>query len=143
MGSREPTKPPTVTRAALAHWVAAPAAWRGFSTYQARARSVVRRASDARHALQQPTPSARAGVDAIGFLFAAGAPGRVPLFSAFHPATNDQLLTVFRLEAQDMGYTGITELGWLSDRAPVTGRRELQRLTVPWASRYGLEARRQ
>ncbi len=52
-------------------------------------------------------------------------------------------MTPYRLEAQDMGYVGITQLGWISDRSPVTGRRELRRLTVPWASRYGLEARTQ
>ena len=139
----EEAAPPLATKAALAHWVAAPAAWHGFATYQARVRSVVRRASEARRALQQPPDTTALRAEPIGFVFAEGAPGRVPLYRGTHPVTIDQLLTTYRLEAQDMGYVGISELGWLSDRAPVPGRPELQRLTVPWASRYGLEARHQ
>ena len=102
----------------------------------------MRRALDARQEISRPrsAPPTPSGAPA-GFIFDAGGPGRLPLFAATHPITDDQLVTPYRLEAQDMGYVGITQLGWISDRSPVTGRRELRRLTVPWASRYGLEAR--
>jgi hypothetical protein len=130
------------TTASLLRWTAAPANWRGFGQREARARSVVRRALDARRERSRPqsTPPTPSGAPA-GYLFDAGGPGRLPLYMAFHPVTDDQLVTPYRLEAQDMGYVGITQLGWISDRSPVTGRRDLRRLSVPWASRYGLEAR--
>jgi hypothetical protein len=128
----------------LLRWAAAPANWRGFGHYEARARSVVRRAIDARRELAQPrsTPPAPSGAPA-GYIFDAEGPGRLPLYTASHPVTGDQFVTSYRLEAQDMGYVGITQLGWISDRSPVTGRRDIRRLSVPWASRYGLEARTQ
>jgi glycosyltransferase involved in cell wall biosynthesis len=128
----------------LVRWAAAPANWRGFGHLEARGRSVVRRAIDARHESSRPrsAPAAASGAPA-GYVFGEAAPGRVPLFAASHPVTGDQLVTIYRLEAQDMGYVGITQLGWIIDRSPVTGRRDLRRLTVPWASRYGLEARAQ
>jgi glycosyltransferase involved in cell wall biosynthesis len=141
--SPEVVAPLPPSRGAVAHWVAAPAAWRGFGNHQARARSVVRRARDARRALQDLGPVVAPFGGPAGFLLSQGGAGRVPLFTAFHPVTHDQLLTSYPLEAQDMGYIDITLLGWLSDRAPMTGSRDLQRLSVPWASRYGLEARRQ
>ncbi len=76
-----------------------------------------------------------------GYLFDAGGPGRLPLYAGVHPVTGDQFVTTYRLEAQDMGYVDIAQLGWIFDRSPVTGRRDMRRLPVPWASRYGLEAR--
>jgi glycosyltransferase involved in cell wall biosynthesis len=126
----------------LLRWTAAPANWRGFGRREARARSVVRRAIDVRRELARPrsTSPTPSGAPA-GYMFDAGGPGRLPLYMAFHPVTGDQLVTPYRLEAQDMGYVGITQLGWISDRSPITGRRDLRRLSVPWASRYGLEAR--
>ena len=56
-------------------------------------------------------------------------------------ALRDQLLTRSELEARDMGYVNVTLLGFLRDRAPVTGELELRRTAVPWASRFGLSAR--
>jgi hypothetical protein len=53
----------------------------------------------------------------------------------------DQLLTNSPLEASDMGYIKITRLGYLVDTAPVTGSRALKRVSVPWASRFGHNAR--
>jgi hypothetical protein len=40
-----------------------------------------------------------------------------------------------------MGYVEPRLLAWLNARGPVTGETGLQRATVPWASRYGMEAR--
>jgi hypothetical protein len=66
----------------------------------------------------------------------------VPLYSSVHPVTGDQLLTNSRVEAGDMGYQGTTLLGYLIDAAPLTGERAPKRVTVPWASRFGHNARR-
>jgi glycosyltransferase involved in cell wall biosynthesis len=126
----------------LAHWVGAPAAWQRFGRPRARLRSIARRAGEARALRQQPTPSLPApSGDPAGYGHSLPAPGRIPLFSARHPITNDQLLTPFPLEAQDMGYVEPRLLAWLNERGPVTGSTGLQRIPVPWASRYGLEAR--
>jgi hypothetical protein len=103
---------------------------------------VARRARDAAVLARH---GARDGDVKPGVLVAYGhsgpGPGRVPLYRARHPATGDQLLTRYSLEAQDMGYVDITLLAWINDRAPVTAESGLRRLPVPWASRYGLEAR--
>jgi glycosyltransferase involved in cell wall biosynthesis len=137
-------RPGAPTTSTLLRWTAAPANWRGFGRYEARGRSVVRRALDARRELSRPRSASPSPDGApAGYIFDAPGPGRVPLFAASHPITDDQLVTPYQLEAQDMGYVGITQLGWISDRSPVTGRRDLRRLSVPWASRYGLEARMQ
>jgi hypothetical protein len=40
-----------------------------------------------------------------------------------------------------MGYAHVTLLGFLRDRAPATGKLELRRTAVPWASRFGLSVR--
>jgi hypothetical protein len=39
-----------------------------------------------------------------------------------------------------MGYVNVALLGYLRDRAPVTGNLELRRTSVPWASHFGLHA---
>jgi glycosyltransferase involved in cell wall biosynthesis len=126
----------------IAHWIGAPAAWQRFGRRGARARSVVRRASDARLLRQRSVvlPPVATGPP-VGFGHAEPGPGRVPLFAARHPITSDQLLTPFPLEAQDMGYVEPTLLAWLNEREPATGAPGIQRISVPWASRYGLEAR--
>jgi hypothetical protein len=124
------------------HWIAAPAAWRGFGQHSARARSVMRRARDARNVVGKTARAAAvtAGPPAGYGHFGPG-PGRVPLYAARHPATGDQLLTSYPLEAQDMGYVDLALLAWINDAAPVTGATGIRRVGVPWASRYGLEAR--
>jgi glycosyltransferase involved in cell wall biosynthesis len=126
----------------IAHWVGAPAAWRRFGQPAARARSVARRASEARSIWRRAEgPAPIAAGEPVGYGHSEPGPGRVPLFAARHPITNDQLLTPFPLEAQDMGYVEPRLLAWLNARGPVTGETGLQRATVPWASRYGMEAR--
>jgi hypothetical protein len=126
----------------LAHWAVAPAAWRGFGRHRARARSVARRSRDAIAVIRQKAFRASApGRSPAGFGHSAPGLGRVPLYAARHPATGDQLLTPYRLEAQDMGYEGLALLAWINQNTPVTGAPGLRRSIVPWASRYGLEAR--
>jgi hypothetical protein len=76
-----------------------------------------------------------------GYLFRDDGPSRLPLYAGVHPVTGDQLLTQYALEAQDMGYARIERLGYLLASWPVTGSADRTRPTVPWASRFGLEAR--
>jgi len=78
----------------------------------------------------------------VGFLAREPAGHRIPLFAAVHPVTGDQLLTPWRLEASDMGYTDLAVLGYMLAVAPVTGTRTIRQITVPWASRFGQNARR-
>jgi hypothetical protein len=126
----------------LAHWAAAPAAWRGFGRRGARARSVARRASEARSLLRTAAPvRPAAGSARVGYGHSQPGLGRVPLYAARHRVTGDQLLTRYPLEAQDMGYEGLELLAWINERTPVTGESGFRRIAVPWASRYGLEAR--
>ena len=56
--------------------------------------------------------------------------------------SGDQVLTLHPLEAADMGYGKAESLGFVLERAPVTGTLGLARVPVPWASRFGLEVRR-
>jgi len=56
--------------------------------------------------------------------------------------TGDQLLTSHPLEAADMGYVETTLLGSLLAAAPMTGRLGVEDVGVPWASRFGHNARR-
>jgi hypothetical protein len=66
---------------------------------------------------------------------------RLPLFSAVHPITGDQLLTTDRLEAADLGYGDAELLGYLDPSAPVTGRLGTERRDVPWGSHLGRRVR--
>ncbi len=126
----------------LAHWAAAPVAWRGLGRRAARARSVARRAGEARRLMGEAVRQASVAEGApAGYGHAEPGEGRVPLYAGWHPVTGDQLLTRYPLEAQDMGYEDIALLAWINGRTPVTGVPELRRLGIPWASRYGLEAR--
>lgn len=127
----------------VARWVAAPVTWRGGVA----PRGALARAS-ARRALDLPVSGRRGGKSQSataaapdGYLASQPGPARVPLFSAVHPVTGDQLLTNSRVEAGDMGYVEITLLGYLADSAPVTGVRTVKRVSVPWASRFGHNAR--
>jgi glycosyltransferase involved in cell wall biosynthesis len=128
--------------AAIARWALAPAAWRDFGHHRGRARAVARRMLDAPRLLvgagngghpADPMPA--------GYLFIEAAPGRLPLWSGVNPVTGDQLLTRHEYEANDMGYTNVTLLGFMRERAPVTGTLDVRRAAIPWASRFGLKVR--
>lgn len=122
-------------------WALAPGRWWGLHRLLPRARAVGRRTLQ----IGRYTRSRRAGWrpsgPPAGYLFREDGRSRLPLYAALHPITGDQLLTRFPVEAQDLGYTAIERLGYLLAVRPVTGSDDRTRPTVPWASRFGLEAR--
>jgi len=126
---------------ASARWVLAPLRWNRRAPLLVNARAISRRAASSAQAMALKRPRTRAEGEPAGYLFEEEGPGRVPLFSADHPVLDDQLLSVSRLEASDMGYVNTILLGYLQESAPITGRLGLARVGVPWASRFGLEAR--
>ncbi len=140
----------------LLRWTLAPLAWRGFGHVRGRARAVVRRGLEGMRTLLAKRREAsaydddephvakfsRMNMQPLGYLYAEAAPGRLELFAAIHPVTGDQLLTHHVLEAADMGYGITVSLGYVVDQAPVTGTLTMRRVSVPWASRFGLEVRR-
>jgi hypothetical protein len=65
----------------------------------------------------------------------------VPIFSALHPATGDQLLATSEWEAVDLGYGEAELLGYADRQAPVTGRLGVEPRDLPWASRLGRRIR--
>jgi glycosyltransferase involved in cell wall biosynthesis len=132
-----PGRPPL--RSAL-RWTLAPGRWRRFGHLGARGRSLGRRALLARHHLMQAPPGDPGAPDLVGYLFAEEGEDRLPLYSAIHPVTGDQLLSRHPVEGLAMGYGDLRLLGYLLPQAPVTGTLEWQRRAVPWASRFGLEA---
>jgi hypothetical protein len=126
---------------AAVRWTLAPLTWHGFATPGARTRAAARRAFDSFiHLLARPKRAAAEG-EPIGYLFREPGPGRLPLYAAVHPVTQDQLLSPWPLEIDDMGYKQSVLLGYVLQSAPVTGRLGVSRVTLPWASRFGQTAR--
>jgi hypothetical protein len=132
---------PSVRRAG--RWTLAPLAWSSSTPIAPRARASARRAAQASTSLALPRrrPPRPSGPPA-GWLLPTDGPGRRPLISAIHPVTGDQLVTTWAIEATDMGYESLTVLGYILGSTPTTGRRDFPRVSVPWASRFGLEVRR-
>ena len=137
---RPPAPVPTPTD--VARWTLAPATWRDIGRGWGRARAVARRATDAPRMLQRSGASQRSDrSELLGYLFTQSAPGRCPLWAGVHPITGDQLLSRHEFEPNDMGYRDITLLGFVRDRAPITGTLEIRQAGIPWASRFGLKVR--
>lgn len=138
--------PGRVPAKAAARWALAPAAWRGFSEPMPKARAIARRSARAAGALrggpQLAAPSPPAGAAPAGHLWAGPAPGRRELWRARHAVTGDVLLSQFRDESADMGYREPALVGYMLDQAPLTGSFELADVAIPWASRFGMAARR-
>ncbi len=63
--------------------------------------------------------------------------GDLVLWSAIHPVSGDQLLSLDQQEAEELGYGRSTPLGAVAASAPVTGRLGTGRPHIPWASRFG------
>jgi hypothetical protein len=124
-------------------WVLAPLAWRSSVGKGARVRAALRRAASLPGKLVSRVQPGRATTERpLGYLMAERSPAlHVPLYAARHPVTGDQLLTRHRLEAADMGYVDVVLLGYLSSQAPVTREASLRRVSIPWASRFGLAVR--
>jgi len=138
--SHAPTRAQPSLRQRL-RWIAAPLAWRGFGRVRGRARAAARRLLDS--VRESRVGGHKAVARPVGYLYAEGGADRVPLFAAVHPVTGDQLLTHYELEAADMGYGAVTQLGYILAEGPATGTIDMRRVSIPWASRFGLEARRQ
>lgn len=127
----------------VARWTLAPLRWNGSWSRDARARAVGRRAlQGARAQLPRRSPRLLPSDAPVGHLFRDDGPRRLALYAAWHPVTRDQLLTTFPLEATDLGYEEPTLLGYLAAKAPVTGELGPRTAAIPWASRFGSEARR-
>jgi D-inositol-3-phosphate glycosyltransferase len=121
----------------LARWCLAPAAWRGSLAPSRRAREMLRRIGQAPgHAARRPVPAEPAG-DPVGWVDRERTERSVALWGAVHPVTGDQLLTIDRWEAVDLGYAKPVLLGHLDWEAPLTGRLVAKRPELPWASRLG------
>jgi hypothetical protein len=130
---RPPGHAPSSTR--ILRWLLAPLQWRDFAPAGGRARAVAQRL---RHLLAgRPQASNATGRTPAGWLHAVDGGGRLPLYAAVHPVTGDQLLSRSKWEGPDMGYTGLTLLGFLEADAPVTSGLGTRRPSIPWASRHG------
>jgi hypothetical protein len=135
--SYEPARAAPSARARL-RWALAPLAWRDVRGFWRRAGAVPRRLF---HRTHPPGPGSATGREFAGFLHPEQGPDRVPLYSALHPITGDQLLTNWRWEAVDLGYGEPVVLGYLDARASLTGRLGTSRPHLPWASRFGQRVR--
>jgi hypothetical protein len=132
----------------LAKWSLAPVRWRGFGHRYGRARAVLRRGGDsvrlAAGAVTQLGPG-RAGRPSewrqVGFLYGDPAPGRTQLFVATHPVLEDHFVTDRPSQATDMGYRDVQSIGYVDEVAPSTRASESDRVSIPWASRFGLVTR--
>jgi D-inositol-3-phosphate glycosyltransferase len=123
-------------------WMLAPLAWPDVGGLSNRVRRVLARV---RRFLRRPwaprrQAPARGGPPA-GYLYAADGPARLPLFSAIHPITGDQLLSTRNREAAVLGYSDAARLGYLVAAAPLTGVLGWRRALVPWADRPGVGRR--
>lgn len=139
-GYRPGVEPPSMVQTAL--WALAPLRWQGFSTLGRRMRAATARARRAvgySQAGERPLP--RPAGAPIAYLDQRGKPGWLPLYSAVHPVTGDQLLTTNRWEANDFGYVEVTLLGFLDPPARASARLGTRRPTLPWAFRFGREIR--
>jgi len=125
--------------ARAAKWAAAPVAWRGIAGAAPRLRAVARRSIDAigvglrsRHraaALTRPEPQ--------GWLLAQEGPHRVPIYSAVHSATLDQLVTRDPSEARELGYGPVELLGYALAVTASTDSLARPPAAIPWGSRFG------
>jgi glycosyltransferase involved in cell wall biosynthesis len=76
-----------------------------------------------------------------GYLEAKPSTNTVPLYSAVHPITADQLVTTDLCEIYDLGYEDPVMLGHAVAAAFFTGKIGVERRWVPWASRFGQRVR--
>lgn len=124
--------------AKAARWVAEPAAWRGLAPRSTQAKAILRRSLMAARRLSHPrNPAAEPAGPPAGWLFEADRPGLTPLFAAYHPVSDDQLLCRSPEEAAQLGYLAPALLGFLRLVAPQTGELDQRPLAIPWARRFG------
>jgi D-inositol-3-phosphate glycosyltransferase len=133
---------PAPSTASRLRWAAAPVVWRGGPGAWARVGLSLSRARRLlwRHEPASPSGELQSAAPA-GYLDERPGPGMLPLYSAVHPITGDQLLTTDLWEAVDLGYLEPTLLGHLVAAAHVTGRLGTDRPRLRWASRLGQRIR--
>ncbi len=123
-------------------WILAPLRWRDTGRLPGRVRRVLSRL---RRWLGRASAERRSEPlrdrEVVGYLHTAAGASRLPLFSAIHPITGDQLLSTRRNEAEELGYRDPTRLGYLVAAAPLTRVLGWQRTPLPWAYRLGRERR--
>jgi glycosyltransferase involved in cell wall biosynthesis len=125
---------------ATLRWIGAPATWRGFGRHVPRARAVARRGVEA---VRQKASSFRSPavpnlpVEPEGWLLPEDGPHRLPIYSAVHAVTSDQLVTRDRSEPRELGYGSARLLGYALSAAPATGSLERPAIGIPWGSRFG------
>jgi hypothetical protein len=115
-------------------WVFAPLAWRDIGDLGERVRAVGWRLRRAPRPPIRPEPPLG---EPAGYLHRDPGPRRVPLYTARHPVTGDQLLATRPYEANELGYLGTTLAGYLDAEAGATGRLGTGRPYLPWGSRFG------
>jgi D-inositol-3-phosphate glycosyltransferase len=119
-------------------WIVAPLRWRDTGRLPGRVRRVqsrLRRWLGRASAKRRSEPLRDREV--VGYLHTTAGVARLPLFSAIHPVTGDQLLSTRRNEADELGYRDPTRLGYLVAAAPLTRVLGWQRTLLPWAYRLG------
>jgi polysaccharide pyruvyl transferase WcaK-like protein len=133
-------RPPVGPRPAVAaRWALAPLLWRRSGIDLAtRGRAAAARG---RMLIARRRRPARDPVARVASIHRHPFSGRVPIFSAIHPVTGDQLLTTNEWEPRDLGYGEAELLGYADGQAPLTGRLHLERRDLPWASHLGRRVR--
>lgn len=128
--------PPTTPRPRRVRWVAAPLRWGMTATLRAKTPGAIAwRLARARRPL---APVASATGPPVGYVHTQPAEGRLPLYSARHAITGDQMLSTEPTEAGDCGYGPAVLLGHLEAAAPITRVLGITaRPHLVWASRFG------
>jgi hypothetical protein len=133
---------PTPSTTARLRWAAAPIGWRGDLAATTRVSLSLARGRLLLQRRDAPNPPAGAASAApAGYLDERAGPGTLPLYSALHPVTGDQLLTTNDWEPGDLGYLEPALLGHVVLAAHVTGRVGAGRPPLRWASRLGQRVR--
>ena len=124
----------------LLRWSAAPLRWRERELVP-RTRSAARRATLTPLLARRRSVHAPPDAPPVGYLYREPGTGLIALYEGRHAATGDQLLSTNEFELSDFGYVDIRRLGYLRERAPVTGALGTSRVAVPWATHFGLKVR--
>ncbi len=122
-------------------WTLAPVRWSGLISLATRLEEMAKRILDACAVLR----GTRAGTEPVagepaGYLLCEDGKGRLPLFSAVHLVTGDQLLSTNERDSEYLGYSTPVALGYLRAVAPASGTLAISRPFIPWASRFGQQS---
>jgi glycosyltransferase involved in cell wall biosynthesis len=127
---------------ASSRWVLAPLRWRDIGWLGGRLRHVLGRLRRwMRRAWARRRREPERDGSPVGYLHARSGVSTLPLFSAIHPITGDQLLSTRSGEASELGYQNPTRLGYVVAAAPLTRVLGWRRTALPWAYRLGKDRR--